>query len=102
MEHVTREFNRARSRIADDLKTLVDDGQELLRATANASGERIAAVQAQFAEHALSARTRLAALSRPVVESARRVDDYVHGSPWIALGAAAAAGVFIGLLASKR
>jgi len=37
-----------------------------------------------------------------VIERARQADDYVHGSPWTAIGVAAAAGVLIGFLAAKR
>ena len=48
------------------------------------------------------AKARLADVSQPVVRKARRVDDYVHGSPWTAVGVAAAAGVLIGFLAAKR
>jgi ElaB/YqjD/DUF883 family membrane-anchored ribosome-binding protein len=106
MEHTAAEFNRAKDKIADDLKALVDDGQELLKATANVSGERIAAVRTQFTAHASSAKTRLAQLSQPLVARAGRVDDYVRyhvgASPWAALAAAAAAGMLVGLLAAKR
>ena len=48
------------------------------------------------------ARTRLADVSQPVVRKARQVDGYVHGSPWTAVGVAAAAGLLIGFLAAKR
>lgn len=106
MEHRTGEFDRAKGRMADDLKALIGDGQELLRATANASGERIDAVRSQFAAHAVSTRARLAELSQPLVERAGRVDDYVRhyarANPWAALGVALAAGMLIGLLAAKR
>jgi ElaB/YqjD/DUF883 family membrane-anchored ribosome-binding protein len=105
-EHTAAQFARAKGRIADDLKALVDDGEELLKATANASGERIAAVRTQFAAHASSVKARLAELSRPLVERAGRVDDYVRyyvrANPWAALGVAAAAGALIGFLAAKR
>jgi ElaB/YqjD/DUF883 family membrane-anchored ribosome-binding protein len=106
MEHKTGELERAKGRIANDLKALVGDGQELLKATASASGERIDAVRTQFAAHASSATTRLAELSRPFVERAGRVDDYVRyyvrANPWAALAVAAAAGMLLGLLATKR
>jgi ElaB/YqjD/DUF883 family membrane-anchored ribosome-binding protein len=102
MEHAAAGFDRAKAKVADDLKALVDDGQELLKATASASGERIAAARTEFEQHALRAKARLAQLSQPLVERARQVDDYVHGNAWIALGMAAAAGVLIGLLAAKR
>jgi ElaB/YqjD/DUF883 family membrane-anchored ribosome-binding protein len=103
MGHTTvGEFDRAKGKVTDDLKALIGDGQELLKATANASGERIAAVREQFAEHALSARTRLAELSQPLVERAGRVDAYVHANTWTALAVAAVAGVWLGLLVAKR
>jgi ElaB/YqjD/DUF883 family membrane-anchored ribosome-binding protein len=110
MEHKTGELERAKGRIANDLKALVGDGQELLKATASASGERIDAVRTQFAAHASSATRRLAELSRelsrPLVERAGRVDDYVRyyvrANPWAALAVTAAAGMLLGLLAAKR
>ena len=99
MQH---EFNRAKGKITDDLKTIVSDGEELLKAAANASGEGFTAARAKFAERVTSAKARLADLSQPVVERARQADDYVHGSPWTAIGVVAAAGILIGLLAAKR
>jgi ElaB/YqjD/DUF883 family membrane-anchored ribosome-binding protein len=106
MERNLGEFERARGVMSNDLKALVGDGQELLKATASATGERIDAARAQFAAHASSATTRLAELSRPLIERAGRVDDYVRHyarvNPWAALAVAAAAGMLIGLLAAKR
>jgi len=106
MERKPGEFERPRGVIGDDLKTLVDDGQELLKASAHATGERIEAARTQFAAHAQKARTRLAELSQPLIARAGRVDDYVRDytrtNPWAALAVAAAAGMLIGLLAAKR
>jgi ElaB/YqjD/DUF883 family membrane-anchored ribosome-binding protein len=97
-----RELNRAKGKMTDDLKTIVSDGEDLLRAAANASGEGFTAARAKFAERVMSAKARLADLSQPVVERARQADDYVHGSPWTAIGIVAAAGILIGLLAARR
>jgi ElaB/YqjD/DUF883 family membrane-anchored ribosome-binding protein len=102
MEHRAGEFNRAKGKMADDLKMMVSDGEELLKAAANASGEGFTAARARFAEKVVSARARLADLSQPVVEKARRADGYVHASPWTAIGVAVAAGMLIGFLAAKR
>ena len=98
----TNEFSQARDKMADDLKMIVSDGEELLKAAANASGAGFTAARARFAEKVTSARDRLADVSKPVVRKARQVDEYVHGSPWTAVGVAAAAGILIGVLASKR
>ena len=106
MERKPGEFERARGVIGDDLKTLVDDGQALLKASAHATGERIEAARTQFAAHAQNARTRLAELSQPVIARVGRIDDsvrdYTRANPWAALAVAAAAGMLIGLLAAKR
>jgi ElaB/YqjD/DUF883 family membrane-anchored ribosome-binding protein len=106
MERKLGEFERARGVLGDDLKALVGDGQELLKASAHVTGERIDAVRTQFAAHAQNARTRLAELSQPMIARAGRVDDYVRdytrANPWAALAVAAAAGMLIGLLAAKR
>jgi len=97
-----REFNLAKGKMVDDLKMIVSDGEELLKAAANASGEGLTAARAKFSEKVVSAKARLADLSQPVVEKARQADDYVRGSPWTAICVAAVAGVLIGFLAAKR
>jgi len=99
MEHTAVEFNRAKGKMADDLKLIVSDGEELLKAAANASGEGFTAARAKVAEKVMSAKAKLADGSQL---AARQVDDYVHGSPWTAIGVAAAAGILIGFLAAKR
>jgi ElaB/YqjD/DUF883 family membrane-anchored ribosome-binding protein len=102
MEHRAGEFNRAKGKMADDLKMMVSDGEELLKAAANASGEGFTAARAKFTEKVVSAKARLADLSQPAVEKARQADGYVHDSPWTAIGVAVAAGMLIGFLAAKR
>jgi ElaB/YqjD/DUF883 family membrane-anchored ribosome-binding protein len=99
MEQRTSEFNQARGKMADDLMMIVSDGEELLKAAANASGEGFTAARAKFAEKVMSAKAKLADGSQL---AARQVDDYVHGSPWTVIGVAAAAGILIGFLAAKR
>lgn len=103
MKQSTDEFNQARSRMAGDIKSVITDGEELLKAAANASG---AAVREKLDETLSGARTGLVNASRPAVDKARRTavaaNGYVHGNPWTVIGVAAAAGILIGLLAAKR
>jgi ElaB/YqjD/DUF883 family membrane-anchored ribosome-binding protein len=101
MEHTASEFNRAKGKMADDLKMIVSDGEDLLKAAASASGEGFTA-RAKFSEKIVSAKAKLADLSQPVVEKAGQANDYVHGSPWTAIGVAVAAGMLIGFLAARR
>jgi ElaB/YqjD/DUF883 family membrane-anchored ribosome-binding protein len=102
MERRTDEFNHAKAKMTDDLKMIITDGEALLKTVANASEDSYAAARAKFAEQVTSARARLVEASRPVMKKARQADAYVHDSPWAVIGAAAALGLLIGLLASKR
>jgi ElaB/YqjD/DUF883 family membrane-anchored ribosome-binding protein len=102
MEQRTDGFNQAKGKMADDLKMIVSDGEELLKAAANASGEGFTAARAKFSEKVVSAKAKLADALQPVAEKARQADDYVHGSPWTVVGVATAIGILIGFLVAKR
>jgi ElaB/YqjD/DUF883 family membrane-anchored ribosome-binding protein len=100
------EFNRARIRMAGDIRAVIADGEDPLKAAADVSSERFAVARAKFAEKLGSARARLADASQAAVATARRTaaatDGYVHGNPWTVIGIAAAAGMLIGVLAARR
>jgi ElaB/YqjD/DUF883 family membrane-anchored ribosome-binding protein len=106
MEQRTDEFNQAKGKMANDIKTVIIDGEDLLKAAANVSGAGIAVVREKFDEKLSSAKARLVDASRPAVDTARRTafaaDDFVHHNAWTVIGVAAAAGALIGFLASKR
>jgi ElaB/YqjD/DUF883 family membrane-anchored ribosome-binding protein len=102
MERTTQEFNRTKSKVADDLKVIVSDGEALLKTVATASEDGYAAARAKFAEELTNFKAKLAEVSQPVMKKARQADDYVHGSPWTVIGAAAVLGMLIGFLAAKR
>ena len=95
-----------REPLADDMKSIIADAEELLKATASATGERIAAARARAEESLKSARERLANLDdaalAQVKEVAKTADDYVHEHPWGAVGIAAVAGLLLGVLISRR
>jgi ElaB/YqjD/DUF883 family membrane-anchored ribosome-binding protein len=86
-------------RLAEDLRTLVDDAEALLRATANAgSGELQERAQATVQD----LRIRLAALEEQVRERARDVDGYVRENPWQAVAVAGGLALLIGLFMGRR
>jgi ElaB/YqjD/DUF883 family membrane-anchored ribosome-binding protein len=100
------EFNRARSRMVGDIKTVITDTEDLLKAAAEVSGESFTVARAKLEEKLKRARASLAVASQAAVAKARETaaaaDDYVHARPWTAIGIAAAAGMLIGFLAAKR
>jgi ElaB/YqjD/DUF883 family membrane-anchored ribosome-binding protein len=101
-QNAAGEFNRVKGKMSDDLRLIVSDGEALLKAAANASGEGFTAARAKFAEQVMSVKAKLADVSRPVVEGAGQADDYVQDNPWTAIGVAAAVGMLVGFLVAKR
>jgi ElaB/YqjD/DUF883 family membrane-anchored ribosome-binding protein len=95
-----------RDKLAADLKAVVADAEELLRATANQAGEKASVARARIQESVDAAKMRLAGLSTATVDqaraAARATDDFVHEQPWKAVGIGAAVGVIIGMLISRR
>jgi ElaB/YqjD/DUF883 family membrane-anchored ribosome-binding protein len=89
-----------------DLKQVVHDSEELLKATAGQAGEHIAQVRAKAEASLRTARAQLSALggdaSARAREAAGQADAYVRANPWLAVGAGAALGLVIGLLLSSR
>jgi ElaB/YqjD/DUF883 family membrane-anchored ribosome-binding protein len=106
MEQKTGEFNLAKGKMASDIKTIITDGEDLIKAAAGVSGAGFAAAREKFDEKLGSAKARLVDATRPAVDKARKTaaaaDGYVHGNPWTAIGIAAAAGLLVGFLAAKR
>jgi len=96
----------ARHDLVDEMKAVMADAEELLKATANATGERIAAVRARAEERLRSARERLAGLDDVALaqakDAAKAADDYVREHPWGAVGIAAVAGLLLGVMISRR
>jgi ElaB/YqjD/DUF883 family membrane-anchored ribosome-binding protein len=99
-EHVSKE------KLMEDLRVVVADAEELLKATANQTGERIAAARVKAGESLQVAKARMAEAQATVVEKAKvaaqTTDDYVHDNPWQSVGIAAAIGLVLGALISRR
>jgi len=85
----------AREQLAADMRAVITDAEELLRATAGATGERVAAVRARVEDRLRDARAKLSQFDDAVIdqakEAARSADEYVHQHPWGAVGIAAVA-----------
>lgn len=93
-------------KLKQDLHAVVVDAEELLKATASQTGERIEKVRARTEESLRAARARLAETSAAVGQSARvavhDIDDHVHKHPWASAGIAAGIGMLLGLLIGRR
>lgn len=96
----------SKEKLVADLKVVVADAEELLRATASQAGEKVAAARERIQASLATAKIKLADAERAVVEqtkkAAKATDEYVHENPWKAVGIAAVAGLVLGVLISRR
>jgi len=103
---MTKATAEARDQLVADMKTVITDAEELLKATAGAAGERVSAARARAEETLRNARNKLSQIDDIVIghakDAARATDDYVHENPWGAVGIAALAGLLVGVLISSR
>jgi ElaB/YqjD/DUF883 family membrane-anchored ribosome-binding protein len=95
-----------KDKLVADLKVVIADAEELLRATASQAGEKVAAARVRIQGSLDTAKDRLAALGDKTVDgakvAARATDAYVRENPWHAVGVGAAVGVILGMLISRR
>jgi ElaB/YqjD/DUF883 family membrane-anchored ribosome-binding protein len=93
-------------KLLEDLRAVIHDAEELLKATAGLAGEHIEKVRARAEASLQTARARLSSLgacgSGQVHDAMRTTDNYVRRNPWVAVGAAAVAGMLVGVLAGRR
>jgi ElaB/YqjD/DUF883 family membrane-anchored ribosome-binding protein len=95
-----------KDKLMEDLRLVMTDAEELLRATANQAGEGADAARARIQDSLEVAREHLIATEEAVIErtrqAAKETDQYVHDNPWKAIGISALAGAIIGMLISRR
>lgn len=93
-------------KLMSDLRSVLEDAEALLTATAGQAGERIQAVRDRAQASVKVARERLTDAQEEVTKRARRAakdaDRYVHDNPWQAVGIAAGVAFIVGLLVSRR
>ncbi len=96
----------SREKLSADLRVVIADAEELLRATAGQMGEKAVVARERIQESMRVAKDKLARAEEVMVDktkaAARATDDYVHDHPWGAVGIAAAVGLVMGMLISRR
>lgn len=95
-----------KDKLMEDLRLVVADAEELLRATANQAGEGAAAARARIQDSLQTVKGRLSAAETAVIERTQQAvkdtDQYIHDNPWQAVGISAIAGVLVGILIARR
>jgi ElaB/YqjD/DUF883 family membrane-anchored ribosome-binding protein len=88
-------MERASDKLMEDLRAVVDDAEELLKATASQTGERIEKVRARAEESVRNARAR--------IQSERsELENRVRENPWTSVGIAAGIGLLVGIVLGRK
>src|SRR5438876_1633548 len=89
-----------------DLKAVINDAEALLKETVGGAGAQLSAARSRLEASLQAARKQLAKAEGVVVEQSKvaadATDKYVHENPWPVIGAAAAAGLLLGVLVGRK
>jgi len=103
---MTTETAVSKEKLMQDLKIVIGDAEELLRATASQAGEKAVAAREKIQDSLHRAKVKLAEAEDIMIDktrqAARATDEYVHDHPWKAVGVAAGIGLIVGLLIGRR
>lgn len=92
--------------LRNELKSLADTLEELIKASGEKSDTEVQKLKAKAENVIKSSRETLAQSSEKLLEQTKemagKADSYVHEKPWNGMGIAAAVGVVVGVLLSRR
>lgn len=95
-----------KDKLMADLRVVITDAEDLLRLGAEQTGASATEWRGRVEARLAQAKASLVALQETAVEKAlaagHAADDFVHDSPWTAIGTAAGIGLLIGLLIGRR
>lgn len=106
MSEVADMSNSSKQKLVSDMKVVVSDAEEILRATAGVAGEKMVDLRERIGERLQEAKLRIADAEAALVDrtkaAAHAADDYVNENPWQAVGIAAGIGLLLGLVIGRR
>lgn len=95
-----------KEKLITDVKVVLNDAEDLLKQAAATTGDRATELREKAMASLKRAKEGMYDLQDSVLErskaAARATDDFVHESPWRAIGIAAAVGFLAGLLVNSR
>lgn len=95
-----------KDKLIADLRAVVADAEELLRATAGQASNGASDLRAKIQANLQTAKANLAEAQAAVTERAKAAgkaaDEYVHENPWTSIGVAAGVGLLVGMLISRK
>jgi ElaB/YqjD/DUF883 family membrane-anchored ribosome-binding protein len=85
----------ASDKLMHELRAVMGDAEDLLKATVGQTGERIEKIRARTEESLRNARARMK-------DAGLELEDQVREHPWTAVGVAAGIGLILGILLGRK
>jgi len=94
--------HQANDRLMGDLKLVMRDAEDLLKATASEAGDKIKEVRHRLTAALESARATCEGLQEGTVAAAKATDRVVREHPYESIGISFGLGLLIGVLVSRH
>ena len=95
-------MEEANRRLTSDLKAVVRDSEELMKATAGQAGEKISEVRKRLATALESAKATCHRLEEKTIAAAKATDQTIRDHPYESIGIAFGVGLLVGVLVARR
>ena len=92
----------ANERLEKDLKAVVRDAEELLKATAGQAGEKVSEMRTRLAAALESAKATCHRLEEKTVAAAKVTDRTIREHPYESIGIAFGVGLLVGVLIARK
>ena len=89
-------------KLANDLKSLAHDADELMKATAGQTGEKVGELRSRLATALESAKATCQRLEEKTVAAAKATDHAIREHPYESIGIAFGLGLLVGVLVARK
>ncbi len=93
---------QANARLKADLKAVVQDAEELLKATASQAGEKVSEVRQRLAAALESAKESCERIEEKTIAAAKATDRTIREHPYESIGIAFGVGLLVGVLVARK
>ncbi len=99
---IKTDFQETKAKLAEDLRLVAEDAEELMKVAGGELGERTREVRERLSAALDNAKTRCAELSEQAEEGLRVADRSIRANPYRSVGIALSAGLLLGFLLKRR
>ena len=93
---------QANERLSSDLRSVVQDAEELMQATAGQAGEKVSAVRGRLSAALETAKETCRRFEEKTVAAAKATDKTIRAHPYESIGIAFGLGLLVGVLVARK